>query len=62
VLLVGHNPGLGYLSRSVIAELPASPGGVMAPGTLAVIEFDRGWSRDEGNGRVVHWVNPGQFD
>jgi phosphohistidine phosphatase len=62
VLLVGHNPGLGYLSRAVIAEPPASPGGVMTPGSLAVIEFDQGWLRDAGQGRVLHWVNPGQFE
>ena len=62
VMLVGHNPGLGYLSRAILADLPDNTPGTMAPGSLAVIEFERGWGGNEGTGQIVHWVSQSQFD
>lgn len=62
VMLIGHNPGLGYLSRAVLADLPDNGPGSMTPGSLAIIEFENGWAGNAGQGRVIHWVNPSQFD
>ena len=58
VMLVGHNPGLGSLSQKIIEDNPGAEAGTMAPGTLAIIEFQAGWSGNESGGQVKHWLSP----
>lgn len=60
LMLIGHNPGLEYLSRIVAADVPENQPGRMSPGSLAMIEFPAGWDETEG-GYVRHWVGQSQF-
>jgi phosphohistidine phosphatase len=56
VLLVGHNPGIDGLLRTVTRADDLHGRGGMSPGRLAVVEFQQGWAEDAGDGRLVHWV------
>lgn len=56
LLLVGHNPGIDGLLRTVTRADDLRGRSGMNPGRLAVIEFADGWADDAGDGRLVCWV------
>ncbi len=56
VLMVGHNPGFELLALDVMRSSDAGPIHKMPTGTLAVIDFERGWSLDAGQGGLRHWI------
>lgn len=57
VLLVGHNPGIEGLLRTVTRPADVAAHHGMRPGQLAVITFEGGWADDAGDGRLAHWVD-----
>lgn len=54
VLMVGHNPGFEYMLMNVVQESQSVHIHKMATGTLAVIEFSKGFRRDAGDGELLH--------
>ncbi|NIP16808.1 MAG: histidine phosphatase family protein [Xanthomonadales bacterium] len=56
VLLVGHNPGLENLVTGITRDADAAAATQLTPGTLVVVEFERGWERDAGQGRLRYWI------
>lgn len=56
LLLVGHNPGMEGLLRTVTRADDLRGRHGMLPGQLAVIVFGSGWADDAGDGRLAHWV------
>ncbi len=56
IMMVGHNPGFEHLAITVSSSADARQIMKMPTGTLAVIEFPRGWRVDQGSGRLKHWL------
>lgn len=56
VLIVGHNPGFETLVGNVIHPKHYDAFQRMATGTLAVVEFDDGWSAGHERGRLRHLI------
>jgi phosphohistidine phosphatase len=56
VMMVGHNPGFEYLALSVLNDRDADRVRKMATGSLAVIEFRKGWASGAGDGTLAHWI------
>lgn len=61
VAVVGHNPGIGSLARSLAAQAPEHPKfGLYPTGATLVLEFEAGDWADAapGRGRLVDFVVP----
>jgi len=56
LLMVGHNPGFEHLALALLRDQDAASMGKMATGTLAVIDFENGFSSDRGEGVLRHWI------
>jgi phosphohistidine phosphatase SixA len=54
LLLIGHNPGVMNLLLGVLHQEQAAGIKTMGTGTLAVIEFPAGFSRQSGAGNLLH--------
>jgi len=56
LLMVGHNPGFENVLMSVVQHSQRVNISNMSTGTLAVIDFDSGFTRDSRNGDLKHMV------
>jgi len=56
LLMVGHNPGLERKLIGVLQQKQAADIQMMAPGTLAVIEFPGAFKRDAANGSLLQLI------
>lgn len=56
LLMVGHNPGFEHLAQALLRDQDAASMGKMATGTLAVIDFENGYTADRGEGVLRHWI------
>jgi phosphohistidine phosphatase len=56
VLLIGHNPALENLVMQIAQSAGKNAPGRMASGTLAVVDFARGWRAEGGKGQLRHWI------
>ena len=54
--MVGHNPGFEELLTGVLRQEQAATIQKMATGTLAVIEFSNGFSKNAAKGTLIHLV------
>jgi phosphohistidine phosphatase len=61
LLMVGHNPGFEDMLINILQREQAASIQKMATGTLAVIEFSNGFSKDAGNGTLVHLMRRKDF-
>lgn len=57
VLIVGHNPGFEMLGFEIIASTERRKLKRLPTGTLLVVDFERGWPDDAGQGRLTHFVS-----
>jgi phosphohistidine phosphatase len=56
--LIGHNPGVTDLVRTLLGDLDAGLGPIV-PGTLVALSTDRDWNAlDSGVGRLVRYEPP----
>ena len=56
VMIVGHNPGLEWLVGDVIHPSHYEQFTRLPTGTLAVVNFEKGWAEGQGRGRLLHLV------
>lgn len=61
LLMVGHNPGFENMLINVIQVEQATEFHKMATGTLAVLEFEKGFKREVANGKLLHLVRRQDF-
>jgi phosphohistidine phosphatase len=54
LLMVGHNPGFENMLINTLCANQAATIQKMATGTLAVIEFSDGFTREAANGNLLH--------
>ena len=62
LLMVGHNPGLGSLLTRLVQPNNTAAISGMAPGTLAVIEFPRGFSSTTHDGEIQYLKQKSDLD
>lgn len=56
LLMIGHNPGIENLLRTVVRDSRSSGLGHYVAGTLSVIDFPGGFKRASQNGQLIHLV------
>jgi phosphohistidine phosphatase len=56
IMMIGHNPGFEYLASAVLRDSDAAKIRKMATGTLAVIDFPKGYDIDCGEGVLREWI------
>lgn len=56
LMMVGHNPGFEQLTMALVRHEDTTGIYKMPTGTLAVIEFDRGFRQDAGDGALKYWL------
>ena len=61
ILMVGHNPGASHLASRVIAGSAGAAISGLAPGTLAVVDFESGWEIGTGRGCLDRVVSYGDL-
>ena len=54
LLMIGHNPGLENMLINILQATQVATIQKMATGTLAVIEFSDGFTREAANGNLIH--------
>ncbi|MBZ0123364.1 MAG: histidine phosphatase family protein, partial [Roseovarius sp.] len=59
VLMIGHNPGIGWLAQTLVADPPPHPRFFDYPtGATLVAGFDVADWADAGTGRTVEFIVP----
>lgn len=56
LFMVGHNPGVQAMLMELLRENQDDSGYHMTPGTLAIIEFQGGFKRQSGNGKLLNFI------
>ena len=54
LLMIGHNPGLEDMLINILQANQAATIQKIATGTLAIIEFSDGFTREAANGNLIH--------
>lgn len=61
LFMVGHNPGIEHMLTNQVAANGQETALRMAPGSMAVIEFPRGFKSHSNEGRLCHFAGPEKF-